>query len=151
MLSPTHFWTQDTDGGGQCFWCKLRLKRLDSCAALRAKLDMPCLCPGGRESLPVLISVGVHRSHSFQTRGQQLFCEQCHKQRPVHRLGVFSRCCPKEGRRRQPLVFIPQLSLEKKFRLDVVSELSLPNFLYCLGRILVALVDLGHETCSDPR
>ena len=100
MLSPTHFWTHDTDGGGQCFWCKLRLKRLDSCAALRAKLDMPCLCPGGRESLPVLISLGVHRSHSFQIRGQQLFCEQCHKQRPVHRLGVFSRCCPKKGRRR---------------------------------------------------
>ncbi|CAE7805480.1 PRY3 [Symbiodinium sp. CCMP2592] len=100
MLSPTHFWTHDAEGDCQCFWCKLRLKRLDSCAALRAKLEMPCVCPGGRVSLPVLISLGVHRSHSFQIRGQQLFCEQCRRQRPVHRLGVFRSCCPKEGRRR---------------------------------------------------
>ena len=76
------------------------LRRLDSFAAPRAKLEMPCICPGGQVNLPVLISLGVHRSHSFQIRGQQLFCEQCREQRPVHRLGVFSRGCPKEGRRR---------------------------------------------------
>ena len=100
LLSPTHFWTHYADGSGQCFWCKLRLKRLDSCAALRAKLTLPCICPGGQVNLPVLMSLGVHRSHSFQIRGQQLYCEQCCKQRPVHRLGVFRRGCPKEGRRR---------------------------------------------------
>ena len=77
------------------FGVNCNLRRLDSCAAPRAKLEMPCICPGGQVNLPVLISLGVHRSHSFQIRGQQLFCEQCREQR-----GVFSRGCPKEGRRR---------------------------------------------------
>ena len=75
-------------------------KKEAGCAALRAKLEMPCICSGGHASLPVLSSLGGHRSHSFQNRGQQLFCEQRRKQRPVLRLGVFRRGCRKEGRRR---------------------------------------------------
>ena len=41
--------------------------------------------------------------------------------------------------------------LETQFRLDVVFELSLPNFLFCVCLILAALVELGHETWSGLR
>ena len=34
-----------------------------------------------------VMSLRVHRSHSLQIWGYQLFREQCHTQRPAHRLG----------------------------------------------------------------
>ncbi|OLP91128.1 Luminal-binding protein 4 [Symbiodinium microadriaticum] len=50
-----------------------------------------------------------------------------------------------------PQVQVPRVRnldrmLETQFRLDVVFELSLPNFLFCVCLILAALVELGHET-----
>ena len=60
-----------------------------------------------------VMSLGVHRSHSLQIWGYQLFREQCHRQRPAHRLGPggSSEEDALKGHSLVLLVFNPQLSL----------------------------------------
>ena len=100
ILAPTHQWDLQCEGRAKCCWCKLQLRMIDSCATLRAKLATPCFSPGGMVSMPALMRRGVHRSHTFEVSESGLRCIQCGRQRPVTRLGIFTKGCPKEGRRR---------------------------------------------------
>ena len=63
LLYPTYFWTHQADGS-QFVWCRLRLKRLDTCAASPTKMAITCM----RTWLPAGLVRGSPSMNAWQTK-----------------------------------------------------------------------------------